>query len=54
MIEGVIHTSLSVFQSGKGAVLRAMRRDDDGYNGFREAYFQPLTKEKLRLGRNIR
>ena len=44
MIDGVIHTPLSVFPGEKGSVLRAMRKDDDGYNGFGEAH---LAAEKI-------
>ena len=48
MIDGVIHTPLSVFTGEKGAVLRAMRRDDDGYNGFGEAYFSTVDQSKIK------
>jgi len=48
VIEGVIHTPLSVFSGEKGAVLRAMRRDDDGYNGFGEAYFSSIHHNSIK------
>ena len=48
MIDGVIHTPLSVFTGEKGAVLRAMRRDDDGYNGFGEAYFSTVGQSEIK------
>ena len=44
MIDGVIHTPLSVFPGEKGSVLRAMRKDEDGYNGFGEAYFSTVDQ----------
>ena len=48
MIEGLIHTPLSVFSGEKGAVLRAMRRDEDGYNGFGEAYFSTVDQGEIK------
>ena len=48
MIEGVIHTPLSVFPGEKGSVLRAMRKDDDGYNGFGEAYFSTVAQGEIK------
>ena len=48
MIDGVIHTPLSVFPGEKGSVLRAIRKDDDGYNGFGEAYFSTVDQGKIK------
>ena len=48
MIEGVIHTPLSIFPSKKGSVLRAMRNNDDGYNGFGEAYFSTVDQGEIK------
>ena len=48
MIEGVIHTPLSVFPGKKGSVLRAMRKDEDGYNGFGEAYFSTINQGEIK------
>lgn len=48
MIDGVIHTALSVFPSEKGSVLRAMRKDEDGYNGFGEAYFSTVDQGEIK------
>ena len=48
MIDGVINTPLSIFPGEKGSVLRAMRKDDDGYNGFGEAYFSTVDQGKIK------
>ena len=48
MIEGVIHTPLRIIPGHKGAVLRAMRTDDDGYNGFGEAYFSTVDQGEIK------
>jgi len=48
VIDGVIHTPLSVFPSEKGSVLRAMRKDDEGYNGFGEAYFSTVDQGEIK------
>ena len=48
MIEGVIHTPLNIFPGEKGAVLSAMRRDENGYNGFGEAYFSTVDQGEIK------
>ena len=48
MIEGVLHTPLRIIPGDKGAVLRAMRRDDNGYNGFGEAYFSTVDQGEIK------
>ena len=54
MIDGVIHTPLSVFPGEKGSVLRAMRKDEDGYNGFGEAYFSEIEPKKIKAWKRHR
>ena len=54
MIEGVIHTPLSVFPGEKGSVLRAMRKDEDGYNGFGEAYFSTVEQNFVKAWKRHR
>ena len=48
MIEGVIHTPLGIIPGEKGSVLRAMRKDEDGYNGFGEAYFSTVDQGEIK------
>ena len=48
MIEGVIHTPLSIISGEKGAVFKAMRRDENGYNGFGEAYFSTVDQGEIK------
>ena len=48
MIDGVIYTPLKIFNGDKGEVLRAMRRDEDGFNGFGEAYFSTVNKGAIK------
>ena len=54
MIEGVINSPLSIFSGKKGAVLRAMRRDEDGYNGFGEAYFSTVDQGEIKAWKKHR
>ena len=42
MIEGVVVTSLSVFETVSGDVLHGMKCSDQGFSGFGEAYFSDV------------
>ena len=59
-IDGVILTSLGIIEVEGGNVLHAMKQEDNGFNGFGEAYFSLIDidaikawKRHLRMTLNI-
>lgn len=47
-MDGVILTPLKQIHNPKGDVLHAMKRSDDGFNGFGEAYFSTIYKGDIK------
>ena len=47
-MDGVILTPLKQIRISKGSVLHAMRKSDDGFNGFGEAYFSTVNKNDIK------
>jgi len=47
-ISGVKITPLKRIQTNGGDVLHALKKNDDGYSGFEEAYFSLIQKDKIK------
>lgn len=47
-MDGVILTPLKQIHHPKGDVFHAMKKSDDGYNGFGEAYFSSVNKDAIK------
>jgi dTDP-4-dehydrorhamnose 3,5-epimerase len=47
-MDGVILTPLKQIRSSKGSVLHAMKKGDEGYAGFGEAYFSTINKGDIK------
>ena len=47
-MDGVIITSLRRIHNSQGDVFHAMKRKDDGFNGFGEAYFSTINQGEIK------
>lgn len=47
-MDGVILTPLKQIFNPKGDVFHAMKKNDDGYDGFGEAYFSTVNKDDIK------
>ena len=47
-MDGVIVTSLRQIHNLQGDVFHAMKRNDDGFNGFGEAYFSTINQGDIK------
>ena len=47
-MDGVILTPLKQIHNPKGDVFHAMKKSDDGFDGFGEAYFSTIHKEDIK------
>ena len=47
-MDGVILTPLKQINNPKGDILHAMKRSDDGFDGFGEAYFSTINKDDIK------
>jgi len=47
-VDGVIVTSLRQIHNLQGDVFHAMKRNDDGFNGFGEAYFSTINQGDIK------
>ena len=47
-MDGVILTELKQIHNPKGDIFHAMKKSDDGYNGFGEAYFSTIHKNDIK------
>ena len=47
-MDGVILTKLKQISSQKGAVFHAMKKSDEGFSGFGEAYFSTVNKDDIK------
>jgi dTDP-4-dehydrorhamnose 3,5-epimerase len=47
-VDGVILTPLKQIYNPKGDIFHAMKKSDDGFNGFGEAYFSTIHKNDLK------
>lgn len=47
-MDGVIVTSLKQIYHPKGDVFHGMKKSDEGFNGFGEAYFSTITKGEIK------
>ena len=47
-IEGVIHTPLSRIFHPKGDILHGMKKSDEGFTGFGEAYFTIIKNGEIK------
>ena len=47
-IDGVILTSLGIIEVEGGNVLHAMKQEDNGFNGFGEAYFSTIEHKVIK------
>ena len=48
LIDGVVITPLKDIATNNGSVLHAMRKSDDGFHGFGEAYFSIVNYRAIR------
>ena len=48
MIEGVIITNLKIIQAEEGRVLHGIKKSDDGFKKFGEAYFSSIYKDQIK------
>ena len=47
-MDGVILTPLKQIRNPKGDIFHAMKKSDDGYDGFGEAYFSTINKGDIK------
>lgn len=47
-MDGVILTPLKQISNPKGDIFHAMKKSDDGFNGFGEAYFSTIHKDDIK------
>lgn len=47
-MDGVILTPLKQIHNPKGDIFHAMKKSDNGYNGFGEAYFSTINKDDIK------
>ena len=47
-MDGVVLTPLKIISTDKGDILHVMKRSDDGYKGFGEAYFSTVKKLEIK------
>ena len=47
-MDGVILTPLKQINNPKGDIFHAMKKSDDGYDGFGEAYFSTVYKDDIK------
>jgi len=47
-MDGVIITPLKQIHNPKGDVFHGMKKSDNGYDGFGEAYFSTINKEEIK------
>ena len=47
-MDGVILTPLKQIHNQKGDIFHAMKKSDDGYDGFGEAYFSTIHKDTIK------
>ncbi len=47
-MDGVIVTPLKQIYNPKGDIFHAMKKSDDGFDGFGEAYFSTLYKDEIK------
>lgn len=47
-MDGIILTSLKQIYHPKGDVFHAMKKSDDGFSGFGEAYFSTINKDDIK------
>ncbi len=47
-MDGVILTPLKQINNPKGDVFHGMKKSDDGYDGFGEAYFSTINKDDIK------
>ena len=47
-MDGVILTPLKQIHNPKGDIFHAMKKSDDGYDGFGEAYFSTIHKDTIK------
>ncbi|NVJ54187.1 MAG: dTDP-4-dehydrorhamnose 3,5-epimerase [Campylobacteraceae bacterium] len=47
-MDGVILTPLKQIYNPKGDILHAMKKNDEGYDGFGEAYFSTINKDDIK------
>ncbi len=47
-MDGVTVTTLKQIHNPKGDIFHAMKKSDDGYNGFGEAYFSTIHKNDIK------
>ena len=48
MLDGVTLTPLKQVYNSKGDIFHVMRKSDNGFDGFGEAYFSTIKKEKIK------
>ncbi|RLA83993.1 MAG: dTDP-4-dehydrorhamnose 3,5-epimerase [Epsilonproteobacteria bacterium] len=47
-MDGIILTPLKQIHNPKGDIFHAMKKSDDGFNGFGEAYFSTIHKDNIK------
>jgi len=47
-LDGIILTPLKQIHNPKGDIFHAMKKSDDGFNGFGEAYFSTIHKDNIK------
>ncbi len=47
-MDGIILTPLRQIHNSKGNILHVMKKSDDGFNGFGEAYFSTVNKDDIK------
>jgi len=47
-VDGVILTPLKIVNNQKGDIYHAMKKSDDGFDGFGEAYFSSIIKDSVK------
>ena len=47
-IEGVVLTELKMINHPKGDIYHAMKNNDEGFEGFGEAYFSTINKDEIK------
>lgn len=47
-MDGIILTPLKRFYNPKGNIFHALKKNDNGYDGFGEAYFSTIVKDNIK------
>lgn len=47
-MDGIILTPLKQIHNSKGDIFHAMKKSDDGFDGFGEAYFSTINKDDIK------